>query len=80
MISVKAGMFIQDFRFLMTLPLIPFFIVLAFVEKPSTLANWIGLAMLLIEIPWVIFLLKLRSAKREKWIEPTRYSDDTNGY
>ncbi len=80
MMSVKSGMFIHDIRFLMILPLIPFFIILPFVEKPSTLGNWIGIGMILIEIPWAFFLLQLRAKKKENWVDPQRYSDDTNGY
>jgi len=79
-ISVKDGLFLTGLRWLMTWPLIPFLIALCFVETPSALANGIAIAVLLIEVPWVIFVVRRRAAKKREWVEPTRFSDDTNGY
>lgn len=78
--SVKDGLFTTDLRALMMWPLVPFLVALCFVEMPSTAANVIAFAMLAIEVPWVIFLLRRRAKKKRAWVEPARFSDDTNGY
>ena len=69
-----------DLRALMAWPLIPFFPVMLFVDPPSTTANVTLVAMLSFEVWWTIFLFRRRAAKKRNWVEPTRYSDENNGY
>lgn len=80
-ISVDDGLFWgTDLRALMALPLIPFLVVMFLAHPPSTAANVVGSAMLIFEVWWIIFLLRRRAAKKRNWVEPTRFSDENNGY
>ena len=79
-ISVDSGMFYNDLRGLMFWPLLPFFIAAPFVAG-NELVGWLMVAgTVLIEVLWVIFLFRRRAAKKRNWIEPTRFSDENNGY
>lgn len=79
-ISVKDGLFYNDFGTLMFWPLLPFFIATPFVAG-NELVGWFMVAgMVLAEVPWVIFLFRRRAAKKHSWIEPTRFSDENKGY
>jgi hypothetical protein len=80
-ISVDDGLFwITDLRALMAWPLIPFFVVTLLADPPSTVANVAMVAMLVLEIWWTVFLFRRRAAKKREWVEPTRFSDQNNGY
>ena len=80
-ISVDDGLFwVTDLRALMAWPLIPFLVAMFFLDLPSTAANIAMTLMLAFEVWWTVFLLRLRAAKKRKWVEPTRFSDEKNGY
>lgn len=79
-ISVDDGLFWTDFRALMALPMMPFVAIAALADLASTAANVAILAMVLFEVWWAIFLFRRRAAKKRRWTEPQRFSDDTNGY
>ena len=80
-ISVDDGHFwLIDVRALMAWPLMPFLIVMLFVDLHSTGGNIALGLMLIFEVWWTVFLFRLRAAKKRSWAEPTRFSDDNNGY
>jgi hypothetical protein len=78
--SVRDTHFLWDLRFLVWVPAIPFAIALCFVEKPSALGYILGTLMFAAMIPWTVFLFRRRAAKKRRWVEPTRFSDENNGY
>jgi hypothetical protein len=79
-ISVRDDRFITDLRFLVWLPAIPFMIALCFVDLPSRLGYALVGLMFGFMVPWAIFLFRRRAAKKRTWTEPTRWSDENNGY
>ena len=80
-ISVDDGLFWgTDLRALMAWPLIPFLVVMFIADPPSTAANVVASAMLIFEVWWTIFLVRRRAAKKRNWVEPTRFSEENNGY
>ncbi|BCI70561.1 hypothetical protein SPKIRA_13910 [Sphingomonas paucimobilis] len=60
--------------------LLPFVTLLFLVDRPSTLADLAGLAGFLLEAGWIWFVFKRRAIKKRHWTEPTRYSDQNEGY
>jgi hypothetical protein len=73
-------MFYNGLRALMFSSLLAFIIATPFVTG-SELVGWLMLAgMVPIEVPRVIFLFKRPAAKKRRWIELLRFSDDNNGY
>jgi hypothetical protein len=78
-ISVKSH-FWGDLRWLMWLPLWPFFGIAAvwFENEPVRQVS-LGLGLFLC-VPWTIFLLRRRRLKKQSWVEPTRFSDENGGY
>ena len=62
-ISVDNGMFYNDLRGLMFWPLLPFIIATPFVADNEPVGSVLVAGMVLIEIPWVIFLFKRRAVK-----------------
>lgn len=79
-ISVKDGLWISDSQALMAWPLVPFFVVMLLADLPSIVANVAMVAMLVFEIWWTVFLYRRRAVKKRDWVEPTRFSDENNGY
>jgi len=79
-ISVDNGMFYNDLRALMFWPLLPFIIATPFVAGNESVGWFMVGSMVLVEVPWFIFLFRRRAAKKRSWIEPTRFSDENNGY
>lgn len=80
-ISVDDGLFwMTDLRALMAWPLIPFLAVALFADPPPTVANIAMVAMLVFAIWWIVCLLRRRADKKRNWVEPTRFSDQNNGY
>jgi hypothetical protein len=79
-ISVRDDRFWWDLRFLIWLPAFPFAISLCFIELPSTLGYIVGGLMFACLVPWVRFLLRRRAEKKRDWVEPTRFSNERNGY
>jgi hypothetical protein len=80
-ISVDDGLFwFTDLRAMMAWPAVPFIVLIVLADPPSTAANIAFAAMILCMAWWTAFLLRRRAAKKRSWIEPKRFSDDTNGY
>ena len=79
-ISVNDGLFYSDLRAMIAWPMLPFVIVIALSDPPSTLTDVALVLLLVLEVWWVRFLFRRRREKKERWIEPTRFSDDSNGY
>lgn len=69
-----------DLRSLAAWALLPFVTLLFLVDRPSTLAELAGLAGFLLEAGWIWFVFKRRAIKKRHWTEPTRYSDQNEGY
>ena len=79
-ISVKSGFFVNDLRWLMPLPLLPFLVVgLIWFENGMVRKSAIILGLALV-IPWTVLLFKRRKFKMQTWQEPTRFADKNNGY
>lgn len=80
-ISVDDRLFwATDLRALIAWPLIPFFVLIFLANPPSTSANVIAAAMLIFEVWWTIFLFRRRATKKRDWVDPSRFSDENNGY
>jgi hypothetical protein len=79
-ISVKDGLFLQGARSLLFLPFLPFFIVSFAFEAGSLPMRLIVLGGLLVCIPWGFLVFKVRRKKKDSWVEPTRWTDQNNGY
>lgn len=79
-ISVDDNFWMTDLRTLLAWPLISFFMVIRLADPPSIVANVAMVAMLVFEIWWTVFLYRRRAAKKRDWVEPTRFSDENNGY
>jgi hypothetical protein len=79
-ISVKDGLFWTDLRALMAWPFLPFMLVVILTGPSSTSANVALVATLIFEVWWSVFLFRRRAIKKRDWVEPTRFSDENNGY
>lgn len=80
-ISVDDGLFwATRSRALLAWPFIPFFGVVLFAETPSPVVDVAMVATLIFEVWWTVFLFRRRAAKKCQWVEPTRFSDQNDGY
>jgi hypothetical protein len=79
-ISVHDDMFLSNLQFSIWMPAIPFGFALGFMDLPSTAGYIVGGLMFAVTVPWTVFLFRRRAAKKRTWVEPTRWSDENNGY
>ena len=79
-INVKDGLFFSDLPFLASLPAIPFFLAAFLTGTPSTAATVLVALAFVAMVLWTIFIFKRRKIKKQNYAQPTRFSDDNNGY